>query len=42
MPMHASSVLILCVYVYYPPPPGPTLVSLTCETCVNVFVLELF
>ena len=30
-----------CVYVCCPPP-SPTLVSLTCETCVNVFVVVLF
>ena len=42
MTMHASSVLVLISVCVLPLHPTPTLVSLRCDTCMNVFVLVVF
>ena len=42
MTMHASSVLIFISVCVLPLHPTPTLVSLRCDTCMNVFVLIVF
>ena len=42
MTMHASSVLVFISVCVLPLHPTPTLVSLRCDTCMNVFVLVVF
>ena len=42
MTMHASSVLAFISACVLPLHPIPTLVSLRCDTCMNVFVLVVF
>ena len=42
MPMHASNVLVWIGVCVLPLQPTPTLVFLTCDTCLNVFDLVVF
>ena len=42
MTTHASSVLVFISLCVLPLHPTPTLVSLRCDACMNVFVLVVF
>ena len=39
MPMHASSLVVFMKVCVFPPDLTPYLVSLRCDTCINVFDL---